>query len=637
MTQVETGIEAGMQKRWQVAQQLSDDQLAQAAELAGQLRIAPLIGQLLVGRGWTDPKQAEPFLKPKLVDLHDPILIPGMRRAAQRLAKAVADGQPIVIYGDYDVDGVTATAILWHTLKLAGAQVSTYVPHRMDEGYGLNVNAIAQFCADDPKPVIVSVDCGVTAVEPARLAAEAGVDLIITDHHVFDEADLPDAYAIVHPCVLDPKRGPDDPSEVYPFEGLCGAGVALKLAWQTARVHCGCERLPKAFRDLMMDLLSLAALGTVADVVPLVDENRVIAHYGLGQIKRTSFDGLNALIDTSNLRGKKVDAYHVGFVLGPRLNACGRMGHAKDAVELLTTADKNRATDISEFLNGENNRRRATEKAITNDAKQMVIDSGYDQPDSRVIVVGSNDWHRGVVGIVASRLVDTFSRPAIVLDFGPSQSNEIGGNETGGNEGAGNGASNGNDADISVDDETASLAQGSARSIEGFSIHDALSQCAGLLTSFGGHAMAAGLKLPVESVDEFRRQLVEYTNTVLSVEDLAPVIHVDGQCDLGQIDIAFCKQLDLLAPFGQGNRTPILCVRDVLIDQPPQVMGKGGAHLRLVLRDGSVTRKAVAFGMGKLAERLPRGARIDVAFEPKLSEWRGVFSAEAHIKDVKLV
>jgi len=602
-----------MHNRWLISEPLSDQQHTEAAALAGQLRVTPLFGRLLVRLGWTTMQEAESFLRPKLTHLRDPVRLPGVSRAAKRLARAIDQQQPIVVYGDYDVDGITASAILWHTLKLAGAKVSTYVPHRIEEGYGLNVNAMTELCQADPKPVIVSVDCGITAVEPAQVAREAGVDLIVTDHHEFDMRHLPDAYALVHPRVIDPKRpSDDDPDGPYPFEGLCGAGVALKLAWQTARLYCGSDRLPTPFRNLLMDLLSLAALGTVADVVPLVDENRVIAHYGLGRIKRTGFVGLNALIDASKLRGRKVDAYHVGFVLGPRLNACGRMGHADDAVELMITEDEDRATELAAFLTKENNRRRETEKDITNQAKQMVIDRGYDQPDHRAIVVGNEGWHQGVVGIVASRLVDTFCRPSIVLDFGSDNGN-------------GNGHS-----------DPGALAQGSARSIDGFSIHEALQHCEPMLISFGGHAMAAGLKLNVEHVDDFRRKLVDFANKALAPQDLTPALSVLAECTLDEIDIAFCRQLPLLSPFGRSNPEPVLCVRNVTVDQPPTVMGKTGAHLRLVLRQGATVIKAVGFGMGELADDLPRGAAVDVVFEPKLSEWRGLSSAEIHIKDVKL-
>jgi len=401
----------------------------------------PLIGRLLAARNIVGDDAAKRFLQPSLNDLHDPADLPGCVTAARRVARAIADGQPIVIYGDYDVDGVTASAILYHTLTLAGADVSTYVPHRLDEGYGLNEDAIRQIAdggwrmadrgthgvdasatpIDPPSPIahpplIVSVDCGITATGPARVARELGVDLIITDHHQFDPDDLPDAHTLVHPALGDADAG--DPNL-----DLCGAGVAYKLAWQVAREHCGCVdpdgrgkgKLPDKFRGLLLDLLALAALGTVADVVPLVDENRVITCFGLSRIKQTGIPGLNALITASKLDAEKIDSYHVGFVLGPRLNACGRMGHAREAVELLTVAQGERAQELAEQLHLTNEDRRATERRIVDAAVKQVEEQGYDAADRRAIVVAGDGGHPGVVGIVASRIVDRYHRPAVVL------------------------------------------------------------------------------------------------------------------------------------------------------------------------------------------------------------------------------
>ena len=334
-----------------------DDFRNRSQQLAARLVVAPLTAQLLLLRGIGDPLAAERFLQPKLTHLDDPQIIPGMANAATRLVRAVAEKQPIVIYGDYDVDGVTASAILWHMLRQAGGDASIYIPHRIDEGYGLNCEAIAKLAApeDGRKPLIVTVDCGITAREPAATARQAGVDLIITDHHQFDPANLPDAFALVHPA-LDNEAAANETSP------LCGAGVAWKLAWAIAREHCGSERLPEAFRELLLDLLAFAALGTIADVVPLVGENRVITVHGLGRIKHTRFAGLNALINASRLSDEKIDSYAVGFRLAPRLNAAGRLGHARDAAKLFTFADPRETASIAEYLTCENERRRNTER-----------------------------------------------------------------------------------------------------------------------------------------------------------------------------------------------------------------------------------------------------------------------------------
>ena len=608
--------EAGMLSRWRWRGGSPQDD-AKIAPLADALGVPELVARLLVGRGIADAGMGQGFLAPRLSHLHDPALMPGVVRAAERLDEAVRSGQRIVVYGDYDVDGISASAILWHVLTLAGGTVSTYVPHRVEEGYGLNTEAIAKLARgemngnghaeiespDTPgfrglnpglggAPLIVSVDCGITAVEPAQVARQAGADLIITDHHQFDPACLPQAHTLVHPA-LGPKP--------YPFPDLCGAGVAFKLAWQFARVHCGCERLPAAFRDLLLDELSLAALGTIADVVPLLGENRVIATYGLGQIKRTRFVGLNALIDAAHLRDEKIDAYHVGFSLGPRLNACGRMGHAKDAVHLFTAAGAEEAGRIAPFLSQENERRRSTERAISAEARQMVEAAGYDQPGCRVIVLGKEGWHPGVVGVVCSRLVDAFARPVVLLCYDGAE------------------------------------AHGSARSVEGLSIHDAFAHSGAHLTSFGGHAMAAGLRLPVDQVAGFRAGLQEYVAARLAAEDMVSVLDIEAPCTLADLSVALSEQVQRLAPFGRGNPAPVLGLRGAVLAQAAQRIGSTAGHLRLILRQGERYAQAVWFGAGEQAARLPAGARVDVAFEPHLSTWQGQRRAEMHVQDVKVL
>ena len=591
--------EAGLLKRW-----LWDDAAGRresdASRLASELGTHPLIGTLLAKRGLLDVAEARAFLGPKLTDLRDPVDLPGAEAAAGHIVEAARRGRPIIIYGDYDVDGITASAILWHTLTHIGAAVSTYVPHRIDEGYGLNDEAIRQIATDaaagaagaETRPLIVSVDCGITAVEPAKVATDVGADLIITDHHEFDADNLPEALALVHPGLGAAAAG-IEPSP------LCGAGVALKLAWQIARVHCGSDRLPQALRDLLMDLLSLAALGTVADVVPLVGENRVLTAYGLGQIKRTSFVGINALIDAADLRGETIDAYHIGFVLGPRLNACGRMGHADDAVRLLTTADAEQAGKIATFLSRQNEQRRATEREIFEQARQMVIDRGADQPDCRAIVLGKQGWHPGVIGVVASRLVDAFARPVVMLSF---------------------------DGEV---------ARGSARSVDGVSICQALAHCDRYLSSYGGHDMAAGVRLPVVDVDAFTDQLVDHVNQLLGPDELTPALSIDAECSLDDLTAEMVRQLARLAPFGRGNPAPVLCVRGVRMAYAPRRVGRSGAHLKFTVADDGRFVNAIAFGMGDLADQLPAGVELDVAFEPGINTWQGRSTVQMQVKDVK--
>lgn len=587
------------QKRWRRLP-WSDADAAAAEALARELRIHPVVARLMIRRGQRTPAAAQAFLTPRLTDLHDPELLPGITKAAQRIEQAVQSHQPIVIYGDYDVDGITASAILWNTLNLAGANVSTYVPHRIEEGYGLNNEAITSLCqgreTDGVKPLIISVDCGITAVQPAAIAKAAGVDLIVTDHHHLDPDALPNAFALVHP---------DLPGSTYPFRGLCGAGVAFKLAWHFARVHCGgVQKLPLTFRTLLLDLVSLAALGTVADVVPLLEENRVITAIGLGQIKRTKFIGLNALIDASDLRAEKIDAYHVGFVLGPRINACGRMGHAKQAVHLLTRAQPNESVQIAEFLTQENERRRATERAIFLEAKEMVESHGFHHDSRRAIVVGKEGWHQGVIGIVASRLVDNYSRPAIVLTFGEAGAN--------------------GEAE----------AHGSARSVDGISIHEALQSCAALFTSFGGHAMAAGMRLPVSRVESLRQAIIDFINPRLSIDELTPVVTIEAECELTDLTSELMTQLQKIEPCGRDNETPVFCVRGAVVDRHAMRMGSEGRHLSVQLRKGRAAMRAVGWHMGHLAEQLVAGVTIDAAFVPRTSEWNGQRRIELMLEDI---
>ena len=598
--------EAGNRYRWRLSETGTDAQSQMIEQLSRSLGTPRLVARILASRlahldvSANGLDSAQRFLDPKLSDLHDPALLPGIDAAAKRLVRAVHDRQPIVIYGDYDVDGVTASAVLWHTLKLADAEVRTYIPHRLDEGYGLNSEAIQSLaCDNDAKPLIVSVDCGITATEPAKLAKDLGVDLIITDHHEYDANDLPDAFALVHPAL--PSTSHERTAAAYPCPHLCGAGVAFKVAWQFARELCGSDRLPDAYRKLMVELLCLVALGTVADVVPLTDENRVLTAFGLGRIKQTCFTGLSALIDAAKLRDEKIDAYHVGFVLGPRLNACGRMGHARDALELLTTAEGPRATELARLLTNVNDQRRSTERRITEQAKQIIESNGYDAPDRRAIVVGGEGWHPGVVGIVASRLVDTYARPAVVLGF-----------------------DNG-------------VAKGSARSVDGVSIHEALCACGEHLTRFGGHAMAAGLTLATGEVDAMREALIERVNAMMSEAELMRALQIDAEVTAGDCTLDVFDQLARLAPFGRGNPTPRLLLRQAVLDRPAQRMGSAGRHLTMSFHHQGRSVRAVAFGQGEYAPQLPAGAAVDVVFEPKVNTWQGVRRPELHVTDFKVL
>lgn len=573
-------------------------------------RDKPLPQRVLEARGLTDPEHAQLFLSPRLLHLHDPSLIPDLDRAAERLLEAARRRERIVVYGDYDVDGVTATAILYHMLRAIEpeADIATYVPHRLEEGYGLNCEAISRLASEGAR-VIVSVDCGITALQPAATARGAGVDLIITDHHnpPASLADLPPAFAVVHP------RRPDSG---YPFGHLCGAGVAYKLAWRLATMHCGGERVNTELRDLLVELLAFAALGSVADIVPLVDENRVLARFGLGRMPQTKLKGLQALLEASDLLGSTIDSYAAGFRLAPRLNAAGRLGHAREAVELFTTATGGRAAEIAARLTEQNQRRQSVEKAIAEQACEMVEAAGMHREGRRAIVLAHPDWHPGVIGIVCSRLVEKYCRPAVLL--------QRGGLEPGEGLGAGG---------------TEAVCRGSGRSIEGFNLHEALSQCGDLFTTFGGHDMAAGLSMPAANLDEFTERFTAIANAAISPERLLHEIKVDALTTIDELLPETVVELEKMAPFGPGNPSVHVLIRGAELAAPPRILGKTGRHASLLLRQNGRHMRAVAWGWGEdgLAEELRRGVRLDVIVRPQLSMFDGRVSVEPEVRDIRAV
>lgn len=555
-----------------------------------------LVERILAARGLTDPEEVRLFLKPSLLHLHDPSLMTDLDKGAARMLEAARSGQPIVIYGDYDVDGVTATAILFHMLRAVAPQadVRTYVPHRLEEGYGLNAAAIDQLAAVGAK-VIVSVDCGVTAVEPALAARRAGVDLIITDHHNPPEGDeaLPAAYAVIHP-----RR----PGSTYPFGELSGAGVAYKLAWRIASMHCGAARVSESLRALLLELLSFASLGAIADIVDLRGENRVLAAFGLGRIKNSSNPGLRALVEASGLAGDDIDTEHVGFALGPRLNACGRMGHAREAVELFTTAEGERATEIAQSLTQHNNERRTTERRIAEQAMRLAEEAGMTLSDRRAIVLAHEDWHPGVVGIVCSRLVDKFCRPTILMQ------------------------------------RKDGVCAGSGRSIEGFSLHSALQRCAEHLTTFGGHDMAAGLKLDADRLDAFAAAFIEAANAEIRPEHLTPSLWVDCDALLSEVTPEAVRELDRLAPFGPGNARPRVRITDAIISSQPEPFGGRGDHLTVMVRSRTSSRiiRLVGWKWAEWRDQLAAGMSIEAVVHPRLNVWNGTTRVEPELADLRV-
>jgi single-stranded-DNA-specific exonuclease len=576
-------------KRWKI-----DPPNAAAAELADRLRVSPIVGQLLLNRGISDFENAEAFLRPNLRALADPNLLPGLPGAAQRIAKAIRDREKIVVYGDYDVDGITATSILWHAITLLGGVVETYIPHRIDEGYGLNSEALGQII-DGGAKLIVTVDCGITAIEPAKIARDRGIDLIITDHHQWhgDPPMLPDCFGIVHPRL---KAEP-----MYPNRNLCGAGVAFKLAWGIGQAIGGAVKVSESFRGFLLEATALAALGTIADVVPLVGENRVLAHFGLSGLAASKLTGIRALIESAALTGKSLDTYDVGFLLAPRLNACGRLGHAALAVEMLTTAGDAKAKEIATYLESQNRARQVVEKQILEQALAQIETNGWAGNENRALVLAADGWHAGVIGIVASRIVDRYCRPTIMIAL---------------NNGFG---------------------QGSARSIPGFHLANALESCGGSLLAYGGHEMAAGLKIETGRVEEFREEFCGFAKSRVSEEMLVPQLRVECSAVLPEITEALVNDLQRLGPFGHGNRKPTLCLDQAIVAGSPRRVGKTGDHLQLMLKQKRQTMRCIAFGAGDMMDKLASGSSIRVAVEPSINEFKGRRSVELQVRDIQLL
>ncbi len=388
---------------------------------------------------------------------------------------------------------------------------------------------------------------------------------------------------------------------MYPNGNLCGAGVAFKLAWGIGQAVNGAAKVSDAFRGFLVEATALAALGTIADVVPLVGENRVLAHFGLSGLKASKLTGIRALIESANLTGQTLDSFHVGFLLGPRLNACGRMGHAALAVEMLTVADEGRAIEIATYLEQQNRERQAMEKTILNAAIEQISACGYASDDRYAMVVAGQGWHPGVIGIVASRLVERYHRPTVM---------------------------------IAIHDD--GLGQGSARSIAGFHLADAFTACGSHLISFGGHEMAAGLKVNAPNIDAFREAFCTVAKSKLTPEQMVPQVYLDADSSLGQINHALVNDLKRLGPFGQGNRKPLLCCRNLTLALPPRRVGKTGDHLQLTLKQGPTSIKAIAFNGGKWFDQLQAGKTVDLAVEPTVNEWNGRVSVELEVKDLQI-
>jgi single-stranded-DNA-specific exonuclease len=550
-----------------------------AADLAEKLGVSAVVAKILVARGLTTFDECKRFFRPDSSQFHDPFLFHDMEKACDRVFTAIRDRETIIIYGDYDVDGVTATALLIRLLRQFGAQCDYYLPNRLTEGYGLSAEGVRTIAAQGAK-LIITVDCGITACDEVALAGSLGIDVIVTDHHEPKDA-VPNAYAI-----LDPKLA----SCGYPDASLAGVGVALKLGQGLVRRMGGDE-------DQWISFLALAALGTAADIVPLRGENRVIVALGFGMLAHTRNPGLFALLSAQDCAGSSLSTGDVVFRIAPCINASGRLGDSRRGVELLLTDNTSTAALIAQELKQANIERRAIDAKIQEEAFAWV-EENCDPADDYAIVAGSTAWHCGVVGIVASKLVEKYHRPAILFAIGEN-----------------------------------GVARGSGRSISGFHLHEALASCSGLLESFGGHAAAAGMTLKHDNLDKFRLQINEVARERLSPEDLLPRITADAEVKMSDLTPKLYSILKQMEPFGPGNMRPVLVCRYVKNKYSPKIVGKN--HLKLSVHDGGAAMDAVAFNFGDRLDELVAAREFTLAFTLDENEWNGRTTLQLKIRGVE--
>lgn len=561
------------------------------ARISREMPCSPLLAAVLAARGLKCGADARSFIRADINDLHDPDLLPGLAEAADRIVAAVRGGRRVTIYGDYDVDGVTGTSILWHCLRLAGARVDYYIPCRLEEGYGLNQQALRDLHQEDPRRLVVTVDCGVASLAEAQLARELGLELVVTDHHTFARS-LPEAACVVHPRL---------PGGQYPFGDLCGAGVAFKLAWGICKRLGEGGRSTPSMREFLKSAVGLAALGTVADVVPLIGENRVLVRFGLHALRQLPIAGVQSLMQVAGLHEKPaLSSEDIGFALAPRLNAAGRLGQARLAVELLTTDNPQRAQQLAEYVDELNRSRQSVERRMFKQARELVDE----QPawrDQRALVLAHGEWHAGVVGIVAGRVAEHFERPAVVVAL----------------------------------DEQRKGGQGSARSYGGFDLHAALSACAEHLEGFGGHKAAAGLRIRQERIEPFREAFAEYAAGLQPASGPEPLpMHVDAEVQLADLTHPAVRELDLLGPFGCEHRRACFAARGLELAEEPRRIGGGERHLSLKVRQGNRVLRCVAFGRGEWAHELTRaGGPLSFCFSAALNSFQGYESVELHLHD----
>ncbi|MBA9088276.1 single-stranded-DNA-specific exonuclease [Fontibacillus solani] len=549
-----------------------------AQMLSELLEIHPFLAKLLVSRGMKTANEANAFLNGSVEDMHDPYLLSGMKEAVPRIMQALEYDERILIYGDYDADGVSSTTLMIQLMRRLGANFEYYIPHRSKEGYGLHIHALEE-AHKRGVTLVITVDTGISAVDQIVYANNAGMDVIVTDHHEPPDF-LPEAYALINPKL---------PYCQYPFKGLAGVGVAYKLA--TALLG---PDVPEAWSEL-------AALGTIADLMPLVGENRMIVRTGLKSMSQSPFPGMTALLKVAGWNKGEVSSTQVAFGLAPRINASGRMSHANKAVALLTAESSEQADMAAHELDLLNKERQSLVENIVGEAMDMLEDKEASGNLPDVIVVAGEGWNVGVVGIVASKILERYYRPTLVLG---------------------------------IDSDTGQC-KGSARSIPGFDIYEALNHCSSLLEHFGGHPSAAGMSLHRDQLEQFDQRLNAFASGLLLPEHLIPTMTADLECSLQEITLPIIEQLEGLAPFGMDNPSPRLLIRGAKLLELRQ-MGKDGKHLKLTLEQHGKMIEALAFGKGEIAYLLSKDAMVDIIAEPGINEWNGSRKAQLFIQDISI-
>lgn len=546
-------------------------------QLANELSVSPLIASLMAARGIASPEDGELFLNGTLDLTHDPFLMLGMNEAVPRIRKALDDKEHILIYGDYDADGVSSTSLMIHLMRYLGASYDIYIPHRSNEGYGLHNHAL-DWAHQQGVSLVITVDTGISAVEQIAYANELGMDVIVTDHHEPPEQ-LPDAYALINPKI---------PICPYPFKGLAGVGVAYKLAQALVGTP-------------PQEWLEIVAIGTIADLMPLEDENRILVKNGLMSMRRTRYAGIRALLEVGGVHVDQVTAVNVAFAMAPRINASGRLDHAGRAVTLLTTDHQEEAERLAWELDALNKSRQQVVEQIVLESMDMIQRRwGYDQLPP-VIVLAGEGWNVGVVGIVASKILERFYRPVVILGIDPETGN----------------------------------CKGSARSIPGFDIYEALSSCKDVMHHFGGHPAAAGMSLHMDRLSEFEESLCSFADSVLQDEHFIPVYHADMECCIADVPLKVIDELEMLGPFGMSNSVPKMVFRGVEVMEVRK-MGKENKHLKLLFQQKGERLDAVAFGLGHLADVLPEGTKVDVLGELSVNEWKGSRKPQLMIQDMSV-